>query len=191
MKILKMILLLGLCAQTMAFYKSWSLGVGALSESYGKIQTDAQGNTNGLDFTPFFKVQSLSDFFLNHDLQLELATTLPRDSRDSAVNRMNYWFNALMSYDLDFIKIQYGPGMYFTRLSMDGTAQELPNGNSTKSFATPNGSTVAGNLVLSFALDAPIPTTDLTFNSQAMILNPEDSDERAVNILLSLSYKME
>lgn len=189
MKIFKLMILIGLCFNSMAFYNNWSLGVGTISEQVGQIQETIDGEKNGFDFVPFARISFVSNFIFNHKFIGELGSTLPRESRDSAVTRMNYWLNFLMSKDLGFFRPQYGIGMYFTRISMDGTPQSLTNGGVPTTFQTPDGSAVAGNLVLTLGADLDF-TSDVFLNTQIMALNPEDSEERAFNIMLSLNYDM-
>jgi hypothetical protein len=189
MKIFKLIILIGLCFQSMAFYDKWTLGVGTISEQIGQIQETIDGDKNGLDFVPFARLSTISEFILEHKLIAEIGSTLPRSSRDSDVTRMNYWLNFLMSKDLGFMRPQYGLGMYFTRISMDGTPQALSNGGVPTTFQTPNGSAVAGNFVVTLGTDIDF-TQELFFNVQVMALNPEDNEERAFNIILSLNYDM-
>ena len=190
MKIFKMILVLVVTINAHSvFFKSWSIGGGTVSEQIGQVQEDLDGETNGLEFNPFARITTISDSFFGHDLISEFGITTPRSSRDSDVTTMNYWLNFLFSKDYGFIRPQYGAGMYFTRLSMDGTPQDLSNGGDPQTFQTPNGSAIAGNITLILGLDIDLPQ-ELYFNLQAMVLNPEDSVERAFNILASINYDL-
>jgi hypothetical protein len=190
MKIFIPMILLCYSINTYAFFTDWTFGVGSISESLGQVQETTAGDTNGFDFTPFAKIQTTSPFILNHDFLFEAGTTLPRSSRDSDVTRMNYWVNFLMEYDFGIVKPHYGIGMYFTRLSMDGTPQALTNGGNNQTFATPNGSATSGNLTINLGIKLDIPQSNIDLTGQVMILNTEDSEERSVNALISLNYDM-
>lgn len=174
-------------ATTFAAYKSTSLGLGILTEQVSKIEQSPGGSTNSFEPIPYLKGQFTFDFLESTDFVLEAGVSMPRSSRDSALTKFNYWFNALGQNQFDNFIVNYGAGLFYTVLSMDGTTQILNNGGVDKEFQTPNSSSTASNLTLNLGLNYLIdPNFYLSADISSM--NPEDSTERAFNYFISINY---
>ncbi len=191
MKLQIITLLLLFSFNASAYFENVSFGLGTLSENIAEVQSEdsVDGSTNTLEFNPYFNMKTMSEFYFGLDYHLEAGITLPRSSRDEAVDRLNYWFNFLISKRVGILQPEFGLGFFFTRLSMDGEPQYLSNGNdSSVEFSTPSGAVVATNNVIILGLGIHT-ITQWYFNIQSVFLNIEDSQERSVNILMSVNYK--
>ncbi len=192
MKLLNITLLFLLSFSGQAFFKDIKVGVGTLSENIGEVQTEdvVDGSTNGFEFNPFINIKGQNTFFIGLDYDIELGVSIPRSSRDSAVSRLNYWSNFLVSKKIGLFRPEIGLGFFFTRLSMNGESQFLSNGNdSSVEFSTPSGAVVATNNVVILGLTFET-LIDLSFNGQINFLNIEDSEERSTNFFLSVNYSL-
>jgi hypothetical protein len=172
-----------------AYYNWLSLGVGTFTEQPNKIEESIGGETNSFEFNPYANLRFGFDGFLGHDTVLEVGLSTPRSSRDSAVTKINYWTSFLLQKNYTFFRPTYGVGFYFTRLSMDGAPQTLNNGGVSQEFQTPSSSSTALNNVLILGSDFLF---DQNFYGalQVMVLNPEDSIERAINYFIALNFNL-
>lgn len=175
-------------------YKSFSLGVGIFTEEASKIEEDATTNeVNSFETNPFLKAVMTYQTPFEQNLLFEVGVSTFRESRDTMVTRINYWGNILLqNYFLDeTLSFNYGLGMFFTTLSMDGQTQTLNNGGVEKDFATPSGSSTASNLTANAQANYYAFGPDFYLSLDVSILNIEDSMERAFNYFFAINFELD
>lgn len=169
-----------------SYYRTFSLGLGVFTEHASKIEETPGGDTNSFEANPFVKAKfdfSFTDYF---NAVFEAGLSTPRESRDSAVTRLNWWTNFLLESEYKNFRFNYGPGLFFTRLSMDGTPQVLNNGGVDREFQTPDSGSTASNLTMNVGVNY-FANKDIFVALDVMALNPEDSLERAINYFFSVN----
>ena len=181
--------------KTSAYFDNYTFGAGLFAENSA---VQKEGSTDGTEESLgpklFFRASFKEDLMQVADIEVEAGVSLPSDSQDSTVSKMNYWLNFLLSTRLGLFEPQAGFGFYFTRLSIAGGTKELQNGTTTAVFTVPEGAVVATNNVLILGLNHyPSYVTgneNTYFNFQINRLNAEDSVEAQTNFFLSLNYKI-
>jgi hypothetical protein len=186
---MKWILITALCTtfNAFAFFKNVTIGAGTFTEHTAKIYDNLAGDKNTFELNPYIRLTGSRDFYFDHDLTLEISSSLPYSSRDSDVSKINYWTLAKLTKNIEDWSFHYGGGFYFTRMSMDGKEQTSTNAGVSQVFQTPEGAVYTTNNVLCLGLDYHL-SKDYFFNLQSIVLNVEDSLERSFNYSLSFNY---
>ena len=180
---------------THSFFKNYTFGAGLLAENRA-VQTEGSvdGREEGLSPKLFFRASVKDSIMTITDYEIEAGVSVPSDSQDSTISRLNYWLNFIVSKKLGLFEPQFGLGFYFTRLSIAGGTKSLQNGTTTAVFTVPEGSIVATNNVIILGFNhypSYITGNQLTYlNFQTYFLNVEDSTESQTNFFLSLNYKI-
>lgn len=190
MKIILILNILLITLTSFADYKSTSLGLGLLTEQASKIEETPGGETNSFDATVYAKGQMAFSLYENFDFVFELGLSVPRGSRDSAVTKFNYWGNFLLQNSFQDFSLNYGVGLFYTVLTMDGSPQTLNNGGVEKEFQTPDSMSTSSNLTLNLGLNYAF-SEDIYLSLDTSVLNPEDTIERAINYSFSISYEID
>lgn len=189
MKIIKITIVILSTISCFAFYDKLSFGVGTFTSDVGQIEKEVGGSTNTFEFNVFLKSQLEFDIFWDQRLIFDFGFSFPRSSRDTHVQKINYWTNLLHFSDFGIFRLHYGLGFFFTRLSMDGQTQVLNNGGVDQEFQTPSGSSFAVNNVLVTGASINVDS-EMYIELQANVMNVEDSLERAFNYFLSINYSL-
>jgi len=169
--------------------KDINFGLGSFSQFIGRIQTDDAGGHNSLEFNPFLGAEARLDLTPAWSLSPEFGITAPRSQRDEEISELTYWVTGSLGYTIGDYILQAGLGLHFRRISASGGTKALPNGSGTESFPIPNGSATTSNLTTHLGLRYYF-LPDWSAKTQLHFYNPEDSTERAVSLILMVSYHL-
>lgn len=165
-----------------------NISVGNLTEFITRVQTDDSGTLNVLTFNPY--IASAINFNIENSsilLSPELGFTIPKSGRDQNTNRMTFYSILNLKYNFESIFLDFGAGLFFTRIWGNGGNESLNNGNSTTSFPLPDKSTISRNTIVNLGLGHHF-NSDWDAEVHTYIFNLISRDDRSYSLLLNGTY---
>lgn len=163
-----------------------SAGIGGYSPFSFSTQTDADGGTSVLRIKPTLFVNALIEAPFDHFLMPEFGWVINGSGEDEYTKNTFYLLTDLAYSIAPTFVLRYGYGLFMTRISGDGEAILLNNGNGFATYYTAGEAVTSFNSTINLGFELAVKA-DATFRVQTFFFEPLSSD-REISYMLSYSF---
>ncbi len=173
--------------KSQAGLKDLTFGLGTITQQAFHVYTDSASSKNSFEFRPLLVAQGEYQLTDQFSLFPEFGFLWPGGARDPLISKMSYYLATHIGYKFGDFLFTTGLGLFYTRISSDGSTQELPNGVGVDAFPMPEQSSTSQSVTMHFGVDYLL-SYDWSVRFDTSFYNIASGANRAFNYALLLNY---